>query len=115
MDEMMRLSAKREMIFWVNDAYDKAYKSEKFKILDGFVAATGYERKYAFLLLSKKLQLPVDERKRKRPGLQIYDEQFVHILTIVSNTANQICSKRFVPFIPNLVNAMERHGHLRIT
>jgi hypothetical protein len=83
--------------------------------LDGFVAATGYERKYAILLLSKKIQLPSDERKFKRPGAQIYDEQFVHVLTIVWNTANQICSKRFVPFIPDLVCAMERHGHLRIT
>jgi hypothetical protein len=45
----------------------------------------------------------------------MYDEQFVHVLTIVWNTATQICSKRFVPFIPNLVAAMERHGHLRIT
>ncbi|KKO47658.1 hypothetical protein VT06_15900 [Arsukibacterium sp. MJ3] len=51
----------------------------------------------------------------KRPVAQMYDEQFVHVLTIVWNTANQICSKRFVPFIPNLVAAMERHGHLRIT
>ena len=101
----MRLSARREMIFGVNVAYSRASKSEKTKILDGFVAATGYERKYAILLLSKKIQLPSNERKFKRPGAQIYDEQFVHVLTIVWNTANQICSKRFVPFIPDLVCA----------
>jgi hypothetical protein len=113
MSKMMSLSARREMVFGVNDAYGRASKSEKTKILDGFVAATGYERKYAILLLSKKIQLPQDERKRKRSGGQIYDEQFVHVLTVVWNTANQICSKRFVPFIPNLVSAMERYGHLR--
>jgi len=78
MSEMMSLSARREMVLGVNDAYGRASKSEKTKILDGFVAATGYERKYAILLLSKKIQLPQDERKRKRPGGQIYDEQFVH-------------------------------------
>jgi len=61
------------------------------------------------------MQRPPNELKRKRLGAQIYDEQFVHVLTVVWNTANQICSKRFVPFIPNLFNAMERHGHLRIT
>ena len=27
---------------------------------------------------------------------------------------NQICSKRLVPFLPALVAAMERHGHLRL-
>jgi hypothetical protein len=30
-------------------------------------------------------------------------------------SSSTLCSKRLVPFIPNLVNAMERHGHLRIT
>jgi hypothetical protein len=61
---------------------------------------------------------PISHRTKsppKRPGAQVYDEQFVHALTIVWNTANQICSKRLVPFIPNLVSAMERHGHLRVT
>ena len=61
----MSLSARREMIFVVNDAYCRASNSEKSKILDGFVATTGYERKYVILLLSKKIQLPPDERKRK--------------------------------------------------
>jgi hypothetical protein len=31
------------MVFRVNDAYGRASKSEKTKILDGFVAATGYD------------------------------------------------------------------------
>ena len=47
----MSLSTRREMILVVNDAYSRASKSEKTKILDGFVAETGYERKYAILLL----------------------------------------------------------------
>ena len=111
----MSLSARREMLIGVSYAYCKACKSEKTKILDGFAAATGYDRKYAIQLLSKKIKPPSDEHTRKRPGAQMYDEQFVHVLTIVWNTANQICTKRFVPFIPNLVAAMERHGHLRIT
>jgi hypothetical protein len=71
MTKMMSLSARREMILGVNNSYGRASKSKKTKILDGFVAATGYERKYATLLLSKKIQLPPHERKRKRPGTQI--------------------------------------------
>jgi hypothetical protein len=115
MNKVMSLSARREMLAGVTDAYNKAFRAEKTKILDGFAAATGYDRKYAIQLLSKKIQLPSVEHTRKRPGAQVYDEQFVHVLTIVWNTANQICSKRLVPFIPNLVSAMERHGHLRVT
>jgi hypothetical protein len=111
----MSLSAWREMLVGVNHSYGKAVKSEKTKILDGFVAATGYERKYPIQLLSNKIRFPSEERTRARPGAQIYDERFVHVLTTVWNTANQICSKRFVPFIHDVVSAMERHGHLRIT
>lgn len=35
-------------------------------------------------------------------------------LLLVWYAANQICSKRLVPFLPHLVEAMERHGHLRL-
>ncbi len=111
----MSLSARREMLDGVRNAYNKAAKPEKTKILDGFAAATGYDRKYAIQLLSKKPNFTSAKSPPKRPGAQVYDEQFVHALTIVWNTANQICSKRLVPFIPNLVSAMERHGHLRVT
>jgi hypothetical protein len=115
MKKIMSLSARREMLAGVADAYNKAGKTEKTKILDGFAAATGYDRKYAIQLMSKKILFPSIEHIRKRPWAQVYDEQFIHVITIIWNTANQICSKRLVPFIPNLVSAMERHGHLRIT
>jgi hypothetical protein len=29
--------------------------------------------------------------------------------------ANRICAKRLVPFLPTLVEALERHGHLQLT
>ena len=35
-------------------------------------------------------------------------------MLFVWHTANQICSKRWVPFLPSLVESMERHGHLRL-
>jgi hypothetical protein len=115
MSKMMSLSDRREMLIGVNYTYCKAFKPEKTKILDGFVAATGYDRKYAIQLLSMKIQPPYDEHTRKRPRAQMHDDQIVQVLKIVWNTANQICSKRFVLFIPNLVAAMEGHSHLRIT
>lgn len=89
----------------------------KNKILDGFVAATGYDRKYALVLLCKKSSSTdiASLKPKSRPGAQVYDDQFRHVLIKVWNTANQVCSKRFVPFIPDLVAAMERHGHLRIS
>jgi hypothetical protein len=51
---------------------------------------------------------------KKRPASQKYDEQVRQALISVWFTANQICSKRLVPFLPQLVTAMEHHGHLRL-
>ena len=29
--------------------------------------------------------------------------------------ANNICAKRLIPFLPTLVNSLERHGHLHLS
>ena len=108
----MCLSARRELLISVRQKYRKADWNEKGKILDGFVAATDYDRKYAIHLLSSDIELPV--KPVKRLTSQKYDGQVLQALLFVWHTANQICSKRLAPFIPTLVEAMERHGHLRL-
>ena len=117
MRKIMSLSARREMLLGVRERYLSAKRPERTKILDGFVAATGYDRKYAVVLLRKKgtIQEGKTVKPKTRLGAQIYDDQFRHVLIKIWNTANQVCSKRLVPFIPDLVVAMERHGHLRVS
>jgi len=108
----MCLSARRELLLSVRQKYHKAGWQEKGKILDGFVAATDYDRKYAIRLLSSDIELTV--KPVKRLTSQKYDGQVLQALLFVWHTANQICSKRLAPFLPTLVEAMERHGHLRL-
>ena len=112
MMKSMCLSARRELLISVRQKYHKAGWQEKGKILDGFVAATDYDRKYATRLLSSDIELPV--KPVKRLTSQKYDGQVLQALLFVWHTANQICSKRLAPFLPTLVEAMERHGHLRL-
>jgi len=107
----MSLSARRELLESVRQKYLSVNWTNKGKILDGFVAATGYERKYAIQLLNNT-KPPVEPPKHR--SSQKYDEQVRQALIFVWRTANQICSKRLVPFIPQLVKAMEEHGHLRL-
>ena len=117
MSQSISLAARREMLLSIRQRYLSAKRPEKSRILDRFVAATGYYRKYALILLRKKNAVveSLSLKPKTRAGAQIYDEQFRHVLIKVWNTANQVCSKRFKPFIPDLVAAMERHGHLRIS
>ena len=48
---MMSQRSKRELWETIQPRYLKACKAEKQKILDEFIAATGYHRKYAIRIL----------------------------------------------------------------
>lgn len=107
----MSLSARKELLASIRQKYRDSSWMDKRKILDGFVAATGYDRKHAIQLMNSTEE---PEKPKQRLACQKYDEQTRQALYSVWYTANQICSKRLVPFLPELVGAMERHGHLRI-
>lgn len=97
MMKSMSLSARRELLASVRQSYDDASWSDKGKILDGFVAATGYGRKHAIQLLHSP---PAPVEPTPRLTYRKYDEQVRQALYVVWYGANQICSKRLVPFMP---------------
>jgi hypothetical protein len=107
----MSLSARKELLASVRQKYHDSDWKEKGRILDGFVAATGYDRKHAIQLMNATAE---PEKSKERPARQTYDEQTRQALYSIWYTANQICSKRLVPFLPELIAVMERHGHLRL-
>jgi hypothetical protein len=112
MTKLMSLTARRELLTSVRQSYRDATWAKKGRILDGFVAACDYDRKYAIRLLStEEASVP----QTKRPSNQQYNEQVRQALLAVWCAANKICSKRLVPFLPHLISAMEKHGHLRLT
>ena len=108
----MCAQSRRELLLALRPQYVNAPMAEKKKLLDGVIKATGYDRKYAVTLLSKgigeKLQ---GRRKRQRK----YGDAVVDALAIVWQAANRICSKRLIPFMPSLVEALIRFGHLNVS
>ena len=68
----MSLAARRELVSSVRQKYRDASWADKRKILDGFVAATGYDRKHAIQLLNSTVE---PEKPKQRLGSQKYDEQ----------------------------------------
>ena len=107
----MSLSARRELLASVRQKHLDSSWMDKGKILDGVVAATGYDRKHAIQLMNNTAE---PEKPKERLACQKYDEQTRQALYSIWYTANQIGSKRLVPFLPELIKIMERHGHLRI-
>jgi hypothetical protein len=85
---------------------------KKSKLLDAFTAATGYHHKYAMELLNHTQEgQPLTQHPRPRQ----YGSDAQHALFLVWNAANRICAKRLIPFLPTLLEALERHEHLQIT
>jgi hypothetical protein len=78
----------------------KAKKAEKKQILDEFIAATGYHRKYATQIL--KHGRP--RRSGKKHGLpKIYPDEVVVALEQIWEVCGRICSKRLQPFLPEML------------
>jgi hypothetical protein len=109
----MSFRSKRELLAQVAPRYQQATHTHKSIILDEFVAATGYARKYAILLLTRP-PLPAPAQIR-RPRAPHYDAAVQHTLEIAWTAANCIGTRRLVPFLPKLVPLLERHGHLTLT
>jgi hypothetical protein len=108
----MSFRAKRELLVQVAPRYRAARHGQRSAILDEFVAVTGYERKYAIRLLLGPIRPPAPIRRARAP---LYGEEVQHALTTAYTAANAICGKRLVPFLPELIPALERHGHLSLT
>ena len=109
----MSFRSKRELLAQVAPRYQQAGHTQKSVILDEFVAATGYARKYAIQLLAQP-PLPVPAAIR-RPRAPRYGAAVQAALEIAWAAANGIGTKRLIPFLPKLVPTLERHGHLTLT
>ena len=108
----MSFQAKRELLAQTTGRYQAADSIQKSRILDEFVAATGYTRKYAIRVLRHP---PPVAAAIKRPRAPQYGAAVQAALRAAWEATNGICGKRLVPFLPELVPALERHGHLQLT
>ena len=54
------------------------------------------------------------EKQLRKPRVRKYDDAVKAALVIVWEAANRICSKRLVPFLPEMVAVLERHDHLSL-
>ena len=107
----MRVRSKLELLAQVACRYREAGPAQKTTILDEFVAATGYARKYAIRLLAHPV--PPREAIRRRRARR-YGPVVQEALAVCWSATNGICAKRLTPFLPELVPALERHGHLAL-
>jgi len=105
----MTKPGKQELLLEVRPRYLRAGRAEKGRILDEFVAATRYHRKYAIHLL---VNSPPAHSHAARRGRTPYGPAVVCALLRISQSCDCICSKRLKPFLPTMIQALERSGEL---
>jgi hypothetical protein len=107
----VRRQSKHELAAGWRGRYWKASRQEKGRLLDEFVALTGYHRKYAMGLLRHG---PPKEQARGRGAGHpvVYGPSVLAALEVAAEAAGWICGKRLAPFMGELVPALEREGAL---
>jgi hypothetical protein len=87
----------------IGERYRSVSRIEKCRILDEFVAVTGYHRKHAIRVLRGRA---TGAEPKSRPRARLYDEAVRQALIVLWEASDRICGKRLKALIPILIDAM---------
>lgn len=107
----MTLMSRRELLAAVYDRYWRAGKKEKTRLLNEFVANTGYHRKHALALLSRH---QAHHKAAIRRRTRTYTQEVTDALLLIWKVCDRIASRRLHPFLPEMVTILERQGTLQL-
>lgn len=111
MDTKMTHTARMELADVIRGRYGSAASKEKSRILEEFVAATGYHEKSAIRVLNSQ---PSAKRQQTRHRPSLYDEAARGALIVLWEASDRVCGKRLKALLPILLPALERNGHLKL-
>ncbi len=104
-------AARRALLQQIAPQYQNASPPQKKRVLEGFLAATGYVRKYAAWLLNHAEEvLQTGDAPHHRYGPEVQQA-----LVLAWKTLNRICAKRLIPFLPSILDSLEQHGYLQLS
>lgn len=104
------MATRTELIEAIIERYRSSCRADKHRILDEFVAVTGYHRKHAIRVLRHRRSEPPSARQH----VVQYGPDVREALVALWEASDRLCSKRLKPLIPILLPALERHGRLEL-
>jgi hypothetical protein len=107
----MTHAARGELVDAVRSRYGAASGKVKRRILDEFIAASGYHEKSAIRVLN---QMPAGKERQTRQRPSLYDEATRAALIVLWEASDRVCGKRLKALLPILLAALERNGHLNL-
>lgn len=103
--------ARRDLADAIRGRYRSATGIDKRRILDEFIATTGYHEKSAIRVLCAD---PRSKEPQSRARAPLYDEAVRTALIVLWEASDRVCGKRLRPLLPILLPALERNGHLKL-
>lgn len=111
MRKEMSAVARAELADAIRPRYVAATAKDKRRILQQFIAATGYHEKSAIRVLNSA---PKSDLRRSRQRPSLYDEAVRAALIVLWEASDRVCGKRLKALVPILLPALERNGHLKL-
>jgi hypothetical protein len=111
MKSKMTHATRAELTNAIRSRYCKSSDRAKRKILDEFIAATGYHEKSAIRVLNA---IPAAKVRQTRKKQSLYDEAARAALIVLWEASDRVCGKRLKALVPILLPALERNGHLKL-
>ena len=106
MEKGWKIQARRALLQQVAPAYQNASPTQKPHILAQFLALTGYGHSYAVWLLNHAEEIAQTAALPR----SLYEPEVQQVLILAWETLNQICAKRLVPFLPDVLDC-KRQDH----
>lgn len=100
MDTKMTYTARAELTNAVRRRYGAATGAEKRKILDEFIAVTGYHEKSAIRALNAD---PAVKTRRTRVRPSLYDEAVRAAVIVLWEASDRVCGKRLRALLPMIL------------
>ena len=97
------MKTRKELIEAIGARYREGSTRERTRILDEFVAVTGYHRKHAIRVLGSEPSNGPSSRSCNRP----HDEAMRQAQIVLWEASDRVCGKRLKVLIPVLIDSME--------
>lgn len=110
MTKPLQMQARRAFLQQIVPQYQQASVDQKRQMVEGFVAITGYARKYAVWLLNHAEQIV----QASHASQLSYAPEVLQALVFAWKTLNQICAKRLIPFLPDLLDPLEQGEYVHL-
>ena len=105
------MATRDELIRALWRRYSEVRQIERSRILDEFVAVTGYHRKHAMRVLRDGC---TGSRHGSRPGRRVYGDAVREAILLLWEASDRVCGRRLKALLPVLAGAMERHSRLEL-